>query len=106
VRQLRTIFGVKAADLEEARSQVEEITGLKAEPRESSDWGGEYYAFGDTMSGEYIRLINNRDVYDNEPVVSGVDEWPIALFINRTEGSPLLEKLKAASRYLVPATKL
>lgn len=101
---LYKVFGVRAKDMEEARRLVEVITGLRAQSRESSDLGGDYYAFGDVMNGECLKLVNNRDVYDNEPVVNGADEWPIALFINRTAAeSPLLKKLLAATSHLVPA---
>lgn len=95
-------FGVKSQDIEQARRWVEEVTGLTAQPRESSDLGGGYYLFGQRLVGEYLILVNNRDCYDNDPVVEGVDEWPIAICLDgATENSPLLAKLQHAHHYFV-----
>lgn len=59
-------YSVKAQDLEEARAWIGETTGLEAEARESSYWGGDYYLF-ETSAGEELKLINNVDIYDGEP---------------------------------------
>ncbi|WP_439542634.1 hypothetical protein [Hyphomicrobium sp.] len=93
-------YSVKAQDLEEARSWVEKTTGLEAEPRESSYWGGDYYLF-ETSDGEELKLINNVDIYDDEPVIGDLPDWKIALLFNGPEAaSSVLQLLgKNADRF-------
>lgn len=94
-------YSVKAQDLEEARAWVWETTGLEAEARESSYWGGDYYLFG-TSAGEELKLINNVDIYDGEPVVGDLPDWKIALLFNGPDpASPVLQLLeKNADRFV------
>lgn len=77
-------FGVRAKDVEEAAPWVVRATGLVAVARESSDKGGDYYSFDGPDHSE-MWLVRNRDVYDDEPVVSGADEWEIAILIQGAE---------------------
>ena len=79
---MEVMFGVKTSDLEQARTWVEHATGLPAEPRESSDLGGDYYAFGEFL-GERLKLVTNKDVYDGESVW-GFPSWDILLCVERT----------------------
>jgi hypothetical protein len=78
---MSSAFGVKAETIEQAFLWVEAVTGIKAEPRESSQLGGNYYAFRGS-SGEVLKLISNRDLYDREPVIDGCDDWSIVLLLD------------------------
>lgn len=93
-------YSVNAKDLEEARSWVEEVTGLEAEGRESSYWGGDYYSF-DGSEGEEMKLINNVDIYDDEPIVGDSPDWRIALLFNgpRADSSVLQSLERDAKRF-------
>ena len=94
-------FGVKTDDLEEARIWVIAATGLRAEPRESSNWGGDYYAYHGS-AGEKLRLISNRDVYDGEPIVGGCDEWKIVLTVEvEGDSSNVLTSLERGDKHFV-----
>ena len=100
-------FGVKAKSAKESYRWVEKATGLRAEARESSDWGGSYYKFS-APSGEIAKLLSNRDVYDNEPVVSGCDEWIVVLLVERANSmSPIVVDLIKDTEHfvLVPPAK-
>lgn len=90
--RVEVTFGVKSSSLEEARRFVEHASGLPAEARESSDWGGDYYAFG-ARESERLRLFNNKDVYEDEPV-RNFPEWTILLLANFDDSaSPILKAL-------------
>src|SRR5258708_4476332 len=80
---LAVMFGVKSSDMEEARLWVERATGLVAEARESSDLGGDYYAFGEFL-GERLKLISNKDLYDGEPVYIRFASWGLLLSAEKT----------------------
>jgi hypothetical protein len=91
---MTTIFGVKASDVEQAYLWVEAATSLTAEARESSDWGGNYYLFTG-QDGERVKLLSNRDIYDDEPVVDGCDGWKIVLLLESVpESSSILQGLE------------
>jgi hypothetical protein len=97
-------IGVKADNIEQAVVWVERAIGLKSEGRESSDFGGDYYAFSGP-GGEYVRLLSNRDVYDDEPVIQGCDAWPIAIFIeDATQASPVVQNLLKDDKHFVLVT--
>lgn len=88
-------FGVATNDLEEAQMWVAAAIGLPAEPRESSDWGGDYYGYSGA-DGEELRLISNRDIYDDGPIVGGCDEWKIVLTAEiESSASIVLKKLES-----------
>ena len=92
---IRATFGVKSEDIDEAKSWVEENTGLMAEGRESSERGGDYYYFR-SAAGEIIRIVSNRDIYDGEPITAASEKWAIALQIEETtRESPVLRALEA-----------
>lgn len=94
-------FGVKADSVEQAYNWVEVATGLTGEPRESSQLGGDYYAFRGP-NGLVAKLISNRDVYDNEPVIDGCDEWPVVLFIEgASSDTPAIQNLLKDKEYFV-----
>ena len=100
-------IGVKSSSVDEAYRWVEKATGLRAEARESSDWGGSYYKFS-APSGEIAKLLSNRDVYDDEPVVSGCDEWIVVLLVERANSmSPIVFVLIKDTEHfvLVPPAK-
>ncbi len=87
-------YSVTAADLEEARSWVEEATGLTAEGRESSYLGGDYYFF-DGEGGEEVQLFKNRDLFDRDPIIGESAEWKIALLVEDAEpASPIFGALE------------
>jgi hypothetical protein len=94
-------FGVNAASVEEAYKWVEQATGLQAEPRESSQLGGDYYAFYGP-NGETIKLLSNRDLYDDEPVISGCDDWAIAVLVEgASKNSALVQGLLNDTEHFV-----
>jgi hypothetical protein len=93
------VFGVRASDLEEARARVEKVTGLEAEARESSNLGGDYYLFAG-KNDEEVRVLRNRDLHDDEPVVENADEWEFALTIEDPTGeSEISGSLESASEH-------
>ncbi len=79
-------YSVKAKDIEEARTWIEEATGLKAEGRESVFWGGNYYAFS-AGAGEEVKLFKNVDIHDGGPIVGASFDWRIALLFNGPEAA-------------------
>lgn len=97
-------IGVKAENIEQAVAWVEQVTGLKPEGRESSDFGGNYYAFS-APGGEYVRLRSNRDIYDDEPVIQGCDAWPVAIFIDdAAQASPVVQNTLKDEKHFVLVT--
>lgn len=97
--RLSVLFGVKSADLEEARFWVEAATGVTGEARESSQRGGDYYRFPAfdlaTCECEYMKLMSNRDIYDGEPVCEAPARWRLALEVEYTRrDSPALRGLE------------
>jgi hypothetical protein len=98
-------FGVKSNDIKIAQRWVEQATGLKAEARESSDLGGAYFAFSGP-NGEFMQLVRNRDLYDNEPVIVGCDEWLVAVFVQDAgEDSRLIKALTHDREHFVLTKK-
>jgi hypothetical protein len=94
-------FGVRAQKVEQAVGWVESATGLKSEARESSDWGGDYYAFSGP-GGEYVRLVSNRDIYDDQPVIQYCDAWPVAILLeSAAESSLVVQGLLKDSKHFV-----
>lgn len=95
------VFGVKTDDIEQAREWVTHATGLKAEGRDSSHLGGDYYLFrgeGD----EEIQLVSNVDIYDGEPIFTETNEWKIAMSLVETKrGSLVLRGLENATDHFV-----
>lgn len=89
-------YSVKAEDLEQARAWIEETTGLTAEGRESSYWGGDYYAFYGS-SGEQLKVFTNRDPCDGELIIGNSFECLFGLIVERAEPeSPVLAALQRA----------
>ena len=82
---MEVVFGVKSSDIEEAYVWVECATGLVAEARENDAWGGNYYAFG-APHGERLRLINNTDPIDGEPVTE-FPGWSVVLCVEGADTS-------------------
>jgi hypothetical protein len=85
--------------LELARSLIERATGLAAEGRESSYWGGDYYRF-EGGAGEELKLFKNQDIYDGEPIIGNSADWTIALLVEDAEtDSPVLQALARAPEH-------
>lgn len=95
-------YWVKANDIEQACAWVEEAIGLTAEARESSFWGGDYYAFK-SSAGEELKLFKNVDVYDGAPIIGTAVDWKMALlFDGPAVSSTVLQALaKHAARFEV-----
>ena len=88
-------FGIKSADLKQAGDWVPQVTGLKAEERESSFWGGNYLLFKGT-GNERIRVFENKDEYDDEPIIDGALGWEFVVMVeSEAENSPILLALEA-----------
>jgi hypothetical protein len=97
-------IGVKAESIEKAVAWVELALRIKSEGRESSDFGGDYYAFS-CPGGEYVRLFSNRDIYDDEPVIDGCDAWLVAIFVEEaTHDSPVVQNLLKDDKHFVLVT--
>jgi hypothetical protein len=100
---IEVTFGVKSSNLEEARRFVEHATGLPAEARENSALGGDYYAFG-ARGSERLNLVNNNDVYDNEPIFEFPD-WKLLLLVwLEDHNSPILRALESEPHFEKLAT--
>ncbi len=94
------VFGVKSEDIEEACARLKQILKLPAEPRESSDSGGDYYKF-EGPTGEIVDLLQNADLYDGETLRDGTDGWKLILtFYSETSDSALLRVLENAPEIL------
>lgn len=76
-------FGVKGWDLEKLAPEVARIVNLSAQPRYGDNRGGDYYAFGQ-LKGERLLLLNNKDLYDKEPLHPELGDWDLLLFLNDT----------------------
>jgi hypothetical protein len=79
---MQVAFGVKSSDIEEARVWVERATGLPSEARDN-DSIGNYFAFGGLL-GERLKLFENWDPRDSEPVHTRFANWKFLLFVERT----------------------
>lgn len=94
---ITTEFSVRSDDIEEARAWIEAATGLSAEARESSHWGGDYYAFYGP-AGENMRLFSNRDISDGDLIIGDSFDCVIGLVVDDAErDSPVLEALRGAA---------
>ena len=80
---MQVAFGVRSSDIEEARAWVERATGLPSEARENDSMGG-YYAFGELL-GEQLKLFENWDPSDREPVYIRFANWKFLLFVEGTD---------------------
>lgn len=87
-------FGVLTDDLETAKQWVERATGLDAKAKFSTDLGGQYYALS-APDGETIDLVQNFDLFENKPMIDGLESWRIVLFLN--EASETSKIVKALS---------
>jgi hypothetical protein len=93
---ISVLYSVKTDDIEEARAWVEAATGLVAEGRESSFWGGDYYAFQGN-AGEELKVITNRDLFDGELIIGDDPAVLIGLIVDEAEpDSALLGALNHA----------
>ena len=89
-------YSVKTEDIEQARAWIEEATGLPAEGRESTYWGGDYYAFYGN-SGEQLKVFSNRDPCDGELIIGDSFDCVIGLIVDEADrDSPVLEALRRA----------
>lgn len=98
-------FGVRARDVEEAAPLVAKATGLVAVARESSDKGGDYYSFSGPDHSK-LWLVRNRDVYDDEPVISHADDWEIAILLQeaRPDSAVVQGLLKDEAHFVLMKT--
>ena len=47
-------------------------------------------------------MFNNRDIYDDGPVIDGCDEWPIVLMLDGAErNSVVVQRLLEDSEHFV-----
>lgn len=93
-----TLFGVRAASIDEAREFTEMALGLQLEAREGLQSGGVHYTL---IQGEkYIDLKNNLDLDDDEMEFGGLSEpgfpnYRFLLYVNYTDKRPeLFERIK------------
>ncbi len=93
------------AVVKEAAPWVAQATGLIPLAHESSDKGGDYYAF-DGPDHSHMWLVRNRDVYDAEPVVSFADEWEIAILLQeaRPDSAVVQGLLKDEAHFVLMKT--
>lgn len=95
-------FGIDLEDIELARKLVEDLTGLPAEEEFHVDTGGVYYKFAGP-DGEELILIRNLDLYDNQPLVGGFDEWPVVLLLSNIDTqSSIVQRLSGDKRLHLP----
>jgi hypothetical protein len=98
-------FNVRSDDIDEARAWIEEVTGLAAEGRESNHWGGDYYAFYGN-AGEKLKVITNRDLFDQELIIGSDSSVLIALIVDGAEPeSPVLAALGNAPQKFAKLTE-
>lgn len=88
------LYGTKHFSLALAKAQVEELTGILFEERDSAYHGGIYYLHGDSASEHFV-LKNNVDPFDGEPVEQTFSDYPIIFYVNATSRSfELMEALQ------------
>ena len=78
------LFGVKSADIEEARGWLENLVDLPVQARQS-DFHEKYYKFGGG-AGENMELKSwlIRDQEDEYPMEPDFPDWNLFLYVNRT----------------------
>jgi hypothetical protein len=86
------VYGVSAADLESARSLVEDAIGIELEPRESSYRGGDYFGLGGP-GGENFILQANHDAVEDEWAESQHRDVPFVLYVSESRRA---DQLRAA----------
>lgn len=72
-------YGIRSADLEQTKQQIEAALGVKFQRHESDYRGGDYFRCEDSIMGCLI-LQRNIDVIDNAPAIEGFSQWPILLY--------------------------
>ena len=74
-------FGVRTGDIETAKQWVQRLTGLIATEKYSTDLGGRFYSFSG-HDGETVDLVQNLDLFDNSPMIDGLETWGVVLFVH------------------------
>jgi hypothetical protein len=88
------LYGVKNCSLTLARAQIEKLTGILLEERNSIYHGGVYYFYGDSTSEHFV-LKSNVDPFDGEPVEQAFLDSPVLFYVNATNRSlDLMDSLK------------
>ncbi len=85
------LYGCRLKDLEFAKMEVEHALDVKLKPHESDYHGGDYYRF-DSSSGESFLLKRNFDAVEGEWFEDQFKEFPILLYVDKTQRPEEIEK--------------
>lgn len=78
-------------NIEFVKKIMEELLDIKFEGRDSSYWGEYYISRND--SDEVIRIIENLDPIDEEPIYPEFSDYPVLMHISFTKRSDAIYKL-------------
>ena len=81
------VFGVRSDDIDEASRWFEEVTGISAEARDSSFWGGEYFVFNIAESDRAM-LFLNKDIHDDEAILDEASGWDLVVLVEFEDKIP------------------
>ncbi len=96
------LFGFAAADLEDARTKIEEALKLKLALHESGFTGGEHYRSGEAGEEHFIL---ERNFYPAENIWTEPDHRDIKFLLAANE-TPRGPKLEALLKAKIPGLKL
>ena len=85
------LYGLPTSDLNSARATIEGVLNLHLTSHQS-DWrGGEYFCVGELNEENFLLQLNVCD--DDEPAEQAFPEYPLLLYVNRTNRSGVIRSL-------------
>lgn len=78
-------------DIESTKVKIEKCLGIKLEDRDSSYWGAYYISKNNT--GESIKIIENMDPIDREPLDIEFSNYPVIIYVDETDRSDEIQEL-------------
>jgi hypothetical protein len=99
--RIEAVFGVQAANIDEAKSMLDILLNTTAEARESSGYGDYFLYRGSPRADVY--LIANEDPESGEPQFEEASEWRVLLrVVGGSDDDPWLLAIKGNSDQFTP----
>lgn len=83
------IYGFRNDTFDDDKIQLENILSITLEEHESAYRGGRYFRYGN-FEEEHFEFQKNIDLLGEEPAEPDFEQYPLLLYVNRTERSDFL----------------
>jgi hypothetical protein len=94
----RSVYGVAAQTLDDARQRVEEALGITLISREGLYHGGIYYTV--EANGIRVTLQPNVDLLDDDLAEPDLKSFPYVLYVDATNPRSATEQLRGIASFL------